>query len=260
MRLALAALALLAPVLALAQSSPPPAPKGGVSVNLKALDGLSAPAEADLGPPVIIDSTTAPIRPPSPTAIPKTPSFAPPDPKAAPAAKPARKEATKPAQSTSKPPASKSPGETKQPAKAAPAPAPAEAVTKLAAAPSAGASVPQAAPQPKPAAPPLTGVRVLYQPTEASPDPASQGVLNSLIETLKQAPDQRIELRAFATAGSDQSSESSEARRIALNRALLLREALVQRGIARDRIDIRALGASQDGAPADRVDIVAQPS
>jgi outer membrane protein OmpA-like peptidoglycan-associated protein len=63
----------------------------------------------------------------------------------------------------------------------------------------------------------------------------------------------RLQILSFATATDD--SQSGD-RRIALNRALSVRAALLAKGIPAERIDVRALGDQSDSAPKDRTDLV----
>ena len=56
-------------------------------------------------------------------------------------------------------------------------------------------------------------------------------------------------------AGTD--AEASQARRLALSRALVVRSYLIEQGIGSARMDVRALGKKIEGdGPADRVDLV----
>jgi len=63
--------------------------------------------------------------------------------------------------------------------------------------------------------------------------------------------DQRIELSAYA---GQQGESLSDANRLALKHALLVRDYLIGKGIAESRVLVRALGPAESG-PADRVDI-----
>lgn len=62
----------------------------------------------------------------------------------------------------------------------------------------------------------------------------------------------RLELKAYAGPPHD---TSSTARRLALRRALSVRRELMDKGIAVDRIYVRALGGTSDSGAPDRVDI-----
>jgi len=79
-------------------------------------------------------------------------------------------------------------------------------------------------------------------------------VLDSLAVQLKRAPQDHIQLIAYASGGADQ---AIEARRVSLARAVAVRAYLIQQGVASTRIDVRALGNRvEDGGSADRVDLV----
>lgn len=61
----------------------------------------------------------------------------------------------------------------------------------------------------------------------------------------------RIQLQAY---GGKQNDKSSDARRLSLKRALIIRQLLIDDGVPSERIDVRAMGGASDGTP-DRVDI-----
>ncbi len=61
----------------------------------------------------------------------------------------------------------------------------------------------------------------------------------------------RIELEAF---GGKPNDKSSDARRLSLKRALIVRQLLIDEGVPSERIDVRAMGGASSGS-ADRVDI-----
>lgn len=61
----------------------------------------------------------------------------------------------------------------------------------------------------------------------------------------------RIDLKAYA---GKQNDKSSDARRLSLKRALIIRQLLIDDGVPSERIDVHAMGGANDGAP-DRVDI-----
>ncbi|GIL40190.1 OmpA family protein [Roseiterribacter gracilis] len=76
--------------------------------------------------------------------------------------------------------------------------------------------------------------------------------LAPVLNTLKATPKARIILRGYAAASDD---SAGRAKRIALTRALELRNFFIAHGIDGARIDVRALGAPDDNSTADRVDI-----
>jgi len=65
--------------------------------------------------------------------------------------------------------------------------------------------------------------------------------------------DIRVQLRAF---GGGIAERSHTARRLALRRALSVRNYLMEQGVDQERITVRAMGGATDGGPSDRVDIV----
>jgi len=70
---------------------------------------------------------------------------------------------------------------------------------------------------------------------------------------MKGDPGLRVQLHGFASSSSD---SPSQARRMSLFRALSVRTFLMKKGIRSTRIDVRALGNKDDGAGADRVDVI----
>jgi outer membrane protein OmpA-like peptidoglycan-associated protein len=62
----------------------------------------------------------------------------------------------------------------------------------------------------------------------------------------------RVQLEAYGGTPGD---KSSEARRLALKRALAVRQLLIDSGVPSNRIDVRALGGVDDKGPNDRVDV-----
>lgn len=79
--------------------------------------------------------------------------------------------------------------------------------------------------------------------------------LNDLAFSLKTAlasGGDRIEIIGF---GGQPGEKSSAARRLSLERALAVRQALVVDGVPVDRIDVKALGGVEDSGATDRVDI-----
>jgi outer membrane protein OmpA-like peptidoglycan-associated protein len=66
--------------------------------------------------------------------------------------------------------------------------------------------------------------------------------------------ERRMQLQAFAA--SPRPNALSEARRIALHRALAVRGYLIEKGLPGSRVDVRAMGQPEDGSPPDRVEII----
>ncbi len=82
---------------------------------------------------------------------------------------------------------------------------------------------------------------------------AEASALDAIAAQLRDG-DFRIELRAFGGTAADR---SHSARRIALRRALAVRNHLMGAGIDQERMIVRALGGASDGGPSDRVDVIA---
>jgi len=96
---------------------------------------------------------------------------------------------------------------------------------------------------------------ILFAKDQVEPAPAAAGKLKDLandLNTLLGAGAQRIQLDAYGGAPGD---KSSDARRIALKRGLAVRQVLIDNGVPPDRIDVRAMGGSDDGNQPDRVDV-----
>lgn len=64
----------------------------------------------------------------------------------------------------------------------------------------------------------------------------------------------RMQLLAYA---SDPEKNTHKARRMALERAVSVRNMLIDAGVERTRIEVRALGDQGDAGPLDRVDAIA---
>jgi outer membrane protein OmpA-like peptidoglycan-associated protein len=73
------------------------------------------------------------------------------------------------------------------------------------------------------------------------------------LNTLLSAGAQRVQLDAYGGAPGD---KGSDARRLALKRALGVRQLLIEDGIPSEKIDVRALGGISDGGAPDRVDVL----
>lgn len=62
----------------------------------------------------------------------------------------------------------------------------------------------------------------------------------------------RVQLDAYGGAPGD---KSSDARRLSLKRALVVRQLLIEDGVPSERIDVRAMGGIDDSGSPDRVDV-----
>jgi outer membrane protein OmpA-like peptidoglycan-associated protein len=95
---------------------------------------------------------------------------------------------------------------------------------------------------------------ILFTPGAEEPPPnaleAVKGMTASLTAALWSGT-AHIQLEAF---GGKPGDKSSDARRLSLKRALIIRQLLIDDGIPSERIVVRAMGGASDGA-SDRVDI-----
>ncbi|MDP6388331.1 MAG: OmpA family protein [Alphaproteobacteria bacterium] len=84
---------------------------------------------------------------------------------------------------------------------------------------------------------------------------SAKGPLAELAQRMKKEENLRVQLKGYA-AGNGKSP--SQARRMALFRALTVRTHLMKQGVRSTRMDVRALGNKVDGGPPERVDVVVQ--
>ncbi len=95
---------------------------------------------------------------------------------------------------------------------------------------------------------------IAFAPGAEEPAPAALDTVKAMSADLNNALSNgsaRIQLEAY---GGKQGDKSSDARRLSLKRALIVRQLLIDDGIPSERIDVRAMGGASDGA-LDRVDI-----
>lgn len=117
---------------------------------------------------------------------------------------------------------------------------------------------PLAAPQPTPAAAPATvagpAAMVHFAKADTSLTPDGRALLDRVAATLAANDKLRLELVAHASGDPD---DPVMARRVALQRAIVLRTYLIDHGVQSVRMDVRALGDKDAGdGPLDRVDLV----
>lgn len=96
---------------------------------------------------------------------------------------------------------------------------------------------------------------VLFSKGALDPSPSQfNGVkfLAADLATALESGGARVELDAYGGAPGD---KSSDARRLSLRRALAVRQLLIDDGVPSSRIDVRAMGGTDDKGPADRVDV-----
>lgn len=229
-----------------------------VSLNLDALN----PPGAKPAP--------APRQPAKPTVKPSTTSR--PAQRAPLAAKPSPQPGQNPApkQEAQQPPSPKNGRGAKTPTQAAatastPMPALPEAPpARPVLAPAVTAAVPAPA---SPAAPPRTsatagsstakvndGMRIVFAAGKSELTPDSVASLSAFAKQVPAGETISFDLRAYAAGAPE---DPSTPRRLALERAMAIRGALMADGISSSRIFVRAMGtpAASDGGPADRVDV-----
>ncbi len=96
-------------------------------------------------------------------------------------------------------------------------------------------------------------VSVSFEQMASELSPEATKTLDTLAMQLQDAPNLRVQIRAFAES---EDGNASTARRMSLSRALMVRSYLTDKGIKPARLDVRALGSETDQAPVDRADIV----
>lgn len=97
------------------------------------------------------------------------------------------------------------------------------------------------------------GYRLLFEAGSDGLTAAGGSLLEGLAVRMASDPNLWIQIRAFAT---DTSGRPSNSRSLSLNRALLIRSFLIDRGVRSTRVDIRALGDTAETGPRDRVDLI----
>lgn len=96
-------------------------------------------------------------------------------------------------------------------------------------------------------------LRILFAPGSARLDSDSQALLGRLSAALGKDSKLRVELKAYARGSS---GTESQARRLSLSRALVIRSQLIRRGVRATRIDVRALGNKVPEGIPNRVDLL----
>lgn len=126
------------------------------------------------------------------------------------------------------------------------------------AAPAATGATTGATGQPQTASvPPATAtegqIRIAFPADSAEIPDAVKAQLDALAQKMASDDNMRIQLLAYASGTPE---TASRARRMSLSRALAVRSYLIKQGVRSTRMDVRALGNSVEGSPADRVDIL----
>jgi outer membrane protein OmpA-like peptidoglycan-associated protein len=96
---------------------------------------------------------------------------------------------------------------------------------------------------------------VLFAPNATDPSVSALRSVKPLANDLSEAlagGASRVQLLAF---GGPPGEKSSNTRRLSLKRALVVRQILIDDGVPSERIDVRALGGTDDDGPPDRVDV-----
>jgi len=99
---------------------------------------------------------------------------------------------------------------------------------------------------------------VPFAPGASSPAGPDVNAVHSLATVLNASLNsgaQHVQLNAY---GGPRGDKSSDAHRLSLKRALVIRELLIEDGVPAEKIDVRALGGADDSGPADRVDVYVQ--
>lgn len=97
--------------------------------------------------------------------------------------------------------------------------------------------------------------QIIFASGIADPAPSSIDAIKGLSTPLNSAlaaGATRVEIVAYGGARGD---KSSDARRLSLRRAIIIRQLLIDGGVPTGSIDVRAMGGANDNEPADRVDI-----
>jgi outer membrane protein OmpA-like peptidoglycan-associated protein len=116
------------------------------------------------------------------------------------------------------------------------------------------APAPVAADAPDTVAKAANSLRITFGPDRSDLNPESDTAITDFAHGAA-APNATFTVTAFAPGGDDPSTP----RRLSLSRALAVRSALMQAGVASVRIYVKALGATApaiDAGPPDRVDVV----
>jgi outer membrane protein OmpA-like peptidoglycan-associated protein len=124
----------------------------------------------------------------------------------------------------------------------------------------ASANPPPASLTPSPAT--AAGLRkqsmIPFAPGASSPAAQDVNAVHALATALNAqlgAGAQHVQINAY---GGPRGDKSSDAHRLSLKRALVIRELLIEDGVPAEKIDVRALGGVDDSGPADRVDVFVQ--
>lgn len=114
---------------------------------------------------------------------------------------------------------------------------------------------------------PVRTLQILYGRGDLVVSPSGRETLESWVDTFVSSRD-RIEILSYSGHTPESWSEPSlnpgkeittyslhESIRTSFKRALVVRDVLIEQGIAENRIIMRALGPAEKGGPAERVDV-----
>ncbi len=116
-----------------------------------------------------------------------------------------------------------------------------------------GASLP-APDQTLPSSETSEAMSLMFSAGSAQVSGDAQVKVGDLVQRMTGDRSLRVQLLAYA---SDPEKNTSKARRMALDRAVSVRNMLIDAGVERTRIEVRALGDQGDAGPPDRVDAIA---
>jgi outer membrane protein OmpA-like peptidoglycan-associated protein len=97
--------------------------------------------------------------------------------------------------------------------------------------------------------------QIVFAPGAPDPSPDAIDAIKTLATPINAAlagGANRVQVTAY---GGTKGDKSSDARRLSLKRALVIRQLLIDGGVPSERIDVRAMGGSSDDETPDRVDI-----
>ncbi|MDE1985883.1 MAG: OmpA family protein [Alphaproteobacteria bacterium] len=96
---------------------------------------------------------------------------------------------------------------------------------------------------------------ILFAANATDPNGSAIEVAKNLAKEIDAALGQdstRVQLIAYA---GPKGEKTSDTRRLSLRRALIVRQLLIDDGVPSERIDVRAMGGTDDNGPLDRVDV-----
>jgi outer membrane protein OmpA-like peptidoglycan-associated protein len=96
-------------------------------------------------------------------------------------------------------------------------------------------------------------VSISFAPQATELSASGETALAPIVERMNADEDVRVRLMAFASSNDE---SPSSVRRLSLNRAIAVREYLMDQGVQSTRIEVRALGDQSEGGDPDRVDAV----